>query len=627
MNAVCDSPIASLTRSEFLAVFERLAERFEDHKRLAASSEEGFRSALAALLAHASEDPMAASVLAADDPLRKRVGDQAACVRSIVDRWAEQVQNRDRQAEFRDKVGDSLLVFVYGKVKAGKSSLGNYVATGHHNPPWSTAAAHVCERPKFFVYTSTSRTESTSDVDIRTRGQFGVDQAEATSAIQGFRLPGLTWVDSPGLHSKTEENGRLAKQFVDAADMILYLTSSTAPGKRSDVLELQELGRREHTLAVLVTGSDTFEEDVDERGNIVKRRVMKSDADRRAQRNYIRSVLDDDAPAGDRQLNAWAARTLRTASVYSVSVRYAEEHPDARGIAESGVGEMLHDVAALAEGPGVRGKLEQPLRNLRAFLQEVHAVDLPRLQEALAVAGEDLDKVRNEARERAQQEKGHLRHQLAVQIADLAQEHAMNDAAFRRAVCELLNRCINEGAQAAARAFAAVIDAQLPTAPADASIPLPAFERRTAKVRRKRSVRSNVTAAVIGAGFGLAAVVTGGTAAIVLGVSGPVAALLGKKVGELFDDEEIVPVDIGDNVADVAEVARQRAESLFNHRMDQAIARMDAICLAPTAEWILGMRTCSSAVTQRLQVLLTELDGLLVGSEMAGASLEEAPKT
>jgi hypothetical protein len=626
MNTVSDFLVPSLTRSEFLAAFQKLANRFENHKRLVASSEEGFRSALAALLAHATDDPMETSVLAEDDPLRERVGDQAVYVRGIVGHWADKVQNRDLQAEFRDTVGDSLLVFVYGKVKAGKSSLGNYVATGQHNPR-SAPAAHVRERPEFFVYTSTGRTEGTSDGDIRTRRHFGVDQAEATSAIQGFRLPGLTWVDSPGLHSKTEENGKLAKQFVDAADLILYLTSSTAPGKRSDVLELQELGRREHTMAVLVTGSDMFDEDVDERGDIVKRRVMKSEADRRAQRNYMRSVLNEDAPAGDSLLNAWAASSLRKAAVYSISVRYAEDHADARGIAESGVGEMLHDVAALAEGAGVRGKLEQPLRNLRAFLQEVHAVDLPKLQEALAAASEDLDKVRNEARARAHQEKAHLRQELAVQMAALARQHAMNDAAFRQAVTEALNHCVIAGAQAAARAFAAVLDAQLPIASEDLSITLPSFGRRTAKIPRKRAVRSKVAAAVIGAAFGLAAIATGGTAAIVLGVSGPVAALMGKKVGEYFDDEEVVPVDIGDNVAEVAEVARERAETLFNHRMDQAIARMDTICLAPNAEWIVGMRACSSEVAQRLQVLVTEIDRLLVGPGMAGASLEESPKT
>ena len=50
------------------------------------------------------------------------------------------------------------------------------------------------------------------------RGKFDVDVEESTSAIQGFELGGMTWIDSPGLGSVTERNGNLARQYTESAD-------------------------------------------------------------------------------------------------------------------------------------------------------------------------------------------------------------------------------------------------------------------------------------------------------------------------------------------------------------------------------------------------------------------------
>ncbi|PQJ96335.1 hypothetical protein [Chromatium okenii] len=54
-----------------------------------------------------------------------------------------------RNTEFRENFGDSLLVYVYGKVKAGKSSIGNYVAYGHGDPHRSIIDAAE-PTPEFF---------------------------------------------------------------------------------------------------------------------------------------------------------------------------------------------------------------------------------------------------------------------------------------------------------------------------------------------------------------------------------------------------------------------------------------------------------------------------------------------
>ena len=68
-------------------------------------------------------------------------------------------------------------------------------------------------------------------------------------------MPGLTWVDSPGLHSVNRANGDLAREYVEHADLILYTMSSQAPGRASDMGEIGELLADKKSLMVLLTGS------------------------------------------------------------------------------------------------------------------------------------------------------------------------------------------------------------------------------------------------------------------------------------------------------------------------------------------------------------------------------------
>ncbi|MCP5972895.1 dynamin family protein, partial [Klebsiella pneumoniae] len=78
--------------------------------------------------------------------------------------------------------------------------------------------------------------------------------------IQGFKLPGFTWVDSPGLHSTNTANGDLARKYVDQADLILYTMNSQAPGRQSDMSEVSSLLNGKRSLMILLTGSDITEE-------------------------------------------------------------------------------------------------------------------------------------------------------------------------------------------------------------------------------------------------------------------------------------------------------------------------------------------------------------------------------
>lgn len=598
-----------MTRAEFLLCFAGLARQFEARAAQASSAEGRFFESLARCSEVARAHPLAGSQLEKDNDLARLVDGHAQRIRLVFGEWQRTVRNRETHAEFKKRTADSLLVFVYGKVKAGKSSLGNYIAWGAHDPA-ADLQLHGDAPPRFFMETSRGLTENISDGEIRRRQKFTVGSTETTSAIQGFTLPGLTWVDSPGLHSKNEENGRLAQQYVDAADLVLYLTSSAAPCKRSDVMELKELGRKEHTLAVLITGSDMFEEDEDDEGHLVKVRTMKPAADRASQVAYTRRTLaeqglDEDTPAADIM-----GSTLRRAQVFSVSVAYAEEHPDARGMADSGIGHMLCAVARLAEGEGVRAKLVQPLKNLRGFLHEVSGRDLPELRQRLDACRESVENARSDARRRALVECQAIAVGIGQEVDELVRRHAMDDAAFRRALGRAYKRWIQNGMREAAQAYESTMETGLPEALDAVVDAIPGFETRTLKTTRRRNIRANQGAA-LGALLlgGVATLLTGGLAALALGVGGSMlGGLAGRRVGGLLDGEESLHIPVGDNALEVGSAARARLRKEFDARMNEVVEGLDRLCFEGLSQWIQRLQEQCLEVEVLTSDLLEDLE-------------------
>jgi hypothetical protein len=106
---------------------------------------------------------------------------------------------------------------------------------------------------------------------------------ETTAHLQGVRLgERLVLLDSPGLHSVTGENASLTQRFIDSADGVLWLSSSTSPGQVQELDELVRELHRHKPLQPIITRSDFVEEDeVD--GEIRKVLRNKTDQNRALQ--------------------------------------------------------------------------------------------------------------------------------------------------------------------------------------------------------------------------------------------------------------------------------------------------------------------------------------------------------
>ena len=126
----------------------------------------------------------------------------------------QKIREAVKGMEFIQDFEKHFTVAVFGKVKAGKSYIGNFVmgngikklglpSSYDKLPP---ITVHVYDRGK--VSTQDKLEEQPDD------GDFATGMKETTSTIQWFDLGGLSWFDTPGIGSVTWENEMLAKEYV-----------------------------------------------------------------------------------------------------------------------------------------------------------------------------------------------------------------------------------------------------------------------------------------------------------------------------------------------------------------------------------------------------------------------------
>jgi adenylate kinase family enzyme len=200
-----------------------------------------------------------------------------------------------------DTFDDKFMLLVFGKFNAGKSAFCNFVA--------DRFAAHGKSVRYFHV-------DAGRIVESSTRFEEGA--TETTIRLQGVCLgEKLVLLDTPGLHSVVPENAALTQRFIESADGVIWLTSSTSPGQ---VQELDDLSRELHrnkALLPVVTRSDEYEEDeVD--GELVRRLCNKSDTRRALQEADVQARAQE-------KLLSMGVSAVSLKRPVSVSVHMARE--------------------------------------------------------------------------------------------------------------------------------------------------------------------------------------------------------------------------------------------------------------------------------------------------------------
>ena len=171
--------------------------------------------------------------------------------------WKENFDEMIIKEKFRSDLSNYFIVIIFGKVKAGKSTLGNFIAKHRLDS----------QKVDFFKYDETGKKQSIKKLEEVDGDSFATNNLECTTEIQGFKLDGMAWIDTPGLGSMVKENGNLAKEYIQSADYIIYPTSSDSPLQLDEREQLKELFEQNKKVSICITKSDYKDEDECECGS------------------------------------------------------------------------------------------------------------------------------------------------------------------------------------------------------------------------------------------------------------------------------------------------------------------------------------------------------------------------
>lgn len=270
--------------------------------------------------------------------------------------WRELVRQQVQRSEFVNRHEKSILALVFADVNAGKSSLGNFIGgwdlrdTAYQD----LYQPHDCEIED---YSKASR----ENRQVRTIDHFPENATEATSTIQHYTLAqGLTWVDTPGLHSLTTEHGELAQEYIQFADLVVYLTPSSSPFKSDEREMLEKLFQMGKPVILAITKSDYTAQRV-ENGRIVNIPLPKSPENRNKQEKFVTEELQ----------KIGGNKNLENSHVLSLSVKLArkavrEENCELYGA--SNLNDFMTQMGAILSEKAVELKMRRPKEEINSFI-------------------------------------------------------------------------------------------------------------------------------------------------------------------------------------------------------------------------------------------------------------------
>lgn len=330
----------------------------------------------AQLLRGGSKDAVAAAAQKSLDNLR-----------AVVSTWQDKVEADRKGKEFIRKNEKFLVVMIFGAVKAGKSSLGNFFAGKKLvNAPFDNRYKHI---PKP-IFETEEKGRDTGDISKDQSGDtwFTEGVIDTTGAIQYFTLSGLRWIDSPGTGAvgkagDTLDMTKLVEEYLAFTDMCIFLMNSSEPGLQDDMKYMQKLNREGQEALIVITKSDQAEEDVDDDGELISVLVPKTPANRKLQEDDICKRVKQKYPEIDEQ-------KFRALSISTALAGEAVEQADEQKFRDSNLDKLMKILGDKVSDNAIERKQANPRRQLNSFVDGViddlkkFETDINAMEEAIA---------------------------------------------------------------------------------------------------------------------------------------------------------------------------------------------------------------------------------------------------
>lgn len=261
------------------------------------------------------------------------------------------------------------VVSVFGKVKAGKSYIGNFIMGQPLRENKIASSYDKLEDLKVTVYDRGKQYEqnklSTLEEERECNGkEFYVNKSEATSTIQWVNIGGMCWFDTPGIGSVTIENELLAKEYVKNSDLVIFACNSDAAGTRQEFSEIRHLHEMEKPILLLLTQSDMYDYDVDEEDNEIAILIPKSEKDRSDQEQYMLDTLREQGMED----------VLKYANILTVSALLATEalkNGDEEQFEKSNMGKLIKKLTEITKNDAAKMKRNTPKDRINEVIESV----------------------------------------------------------------------------------------------------------------------------------------------------------------------------------------------------------------------------------------------------------------
>jgi len=530
-------------------------------------------------------------------PLAEARGKWFQEINDIQALWSDELTSLHQRSDFTSKHGHGHMVCVFGKVKAGKSSLGNYVAYGVPTPTKEDIAG-AAPKPEFFYETGGGHNEAMSSDKMADQKCFGIGVGETTSSIQGFTLPGFTWVDTPGVHSVNVENGKLAARYVDACDLVVYALNSSSPERRSDIEEIVGLLRRGKPLLLVITASDVLEEDEGPDGELIQATVMKSESDRRGQCDRVRALVE--AAVGESDIETCDF------TVVSLSARFASEGlvSEAERWSQSGMNDFFSTLVDRFKSQGIASRSKAALNDLKVCLNKT-SDSLKAYQAPCDVFEKEIHQKEKEVRIGCQATETAMNREIKPIVEQLVTMYVSErqNEALKTALRETFLKYLRSNGERLFSQFGYEKGMTALRIRLKGPRGIPAFREVTATTQHESNLGSNI-AAVAGTAIGAFL----GTGAFSL-ITAPIGGFIGKAVGTLLDGPREVTVSHGFNTAEVCDGAYRQIEEWSKAARTQMQQSLD--------KWITGRNWTSHSF------FLDEIRGLEASVKNSELSIQK----
>lgn len=287
--------------------------------------------------------------------------------------WKENIKRNTEGQEFMNRNEKYLLTMVFGQVKTGKSSLGNFIAgKKFYNAKFDNEYKNYAH--PIFCNEKAGR-EGNITVDDSGNQWFTEGVTDTTGAIQYFTLSGLRWIDSPGTGALKKAGDtdeftmeQLVNDYIDYADLGIFLMNSSEPGLQADMEYIKKMMDKDKDVLVVITRSDRIKKKLFPNGEIAgKVLCAKSDEDRLAQEEYITDEINNKYHLNKK----YSLEKYKVLSVSTALAAEAIEQQDDELFKSSNIDKFMNIVSSKISRDAVLMKEKNPKKNLNNFIDNI----------------------------------------------------------------------------------------------------------------------------------------------------------------------------------------------------------------------------------------------------------------